>query len=262
MIEDRDRVFDQLDKFTWQPKTTPLQDRVQALKQAIIDSVFDSVLRENYYSPIHVALSGGIDSSLIVTLLCQALHNCEVVTHTIASSLDHPDMVHAKLLAHTVGATWIPHLITPQPEDLDECISVMGPRSRVDNYWYLFRAISQHTKRVLTCDCIDELLGGYYKHKNSAMFEVLLAQLRPNHLEPLDQASTHWGVTVRLPYADKAVLAAASVFDYQELVNGSGRKQSLYTIAKEVGVPSVILTRRKYGLISAINQDEGRMKVA
>jgi asparagine synthetase B (glutamine-hydrolysing) len=125
---------------------------------------------------------------------------------------------------------------------------------RADNYYLLMRAVSLHTTMTIGGDVIDELLGGYYAHREGPeAFPRLLGELGSKHLAPLETCSNAFGVDVHLPYASVPVMLACSRFHPSELVQGDERKRPIYEIARRAGVPQSIQTRRKLGLVSALN---------
>jgi hypothetical protein len=91
---------------------------------------------------------------------------------------------------------------------------------------------------------------GYYAHENDGADERFMDELIPAHLEILDKCSSYFGLTVFLPYGDKRVFNAASMFDVDKLE----RKLPIYTIGKRIEVPQKILERKKLGLISAFEK--------
>ena len=120
------------------------------------------------------------------------------------------------------------------------------------------REVSAYTDTVVSGDCIDELLGGYYDHLPPAgerAFRRRLADLIPGHLEPLEACSSAFGVRVLLPYGDTEFMRACSVFGFNEMVAGRERKRPVYDLARRHGVMEGVLLRRKRGLVSAL--DEG-----
>ncbi|KKK76045.1 hypothetical protein LCGC14_2867610, partial [marine sediment metagenome] len=50
------------------------------------------------------------------------------------------------------------------------------------------------------------------------------------------------------------VMAAAAAFAVPEMVDAEHRKKPVYEIARRLGVPSGVLDRRKYGLVSAFHE--------
>ncbi|MFZ3077731.1 MAG: hypothetical protein WA139_04705 [Candidatus Aenigmatarchaeota archaeon] len=210
---------------------------------------------------IHMGYSGGVDSSLMLLKLLQC--DFPVVAHTMASNENHPDLVYAtdfvsflakngKCIEHKK------HIVAATADDLENYkLAVNQPSAeRVDEYFMLFKNVHPHSRSMVQCDCIDELMGGYYAHQKAEerlkSLEESMSKLIPDHLQIAEQTSNHFSIDVYVPYGDKEVMKAASLFTIPELVDNERRKKPVYDLAKRNGVPEAIIKRRKYGLVSAL----------
>jgi len=145
-------------------------------------------------------------------------------------------------------------------------------RNEPEIYYELLNAIKPATSNLVCGDCIDELLGGYYPHRDPRNLPVydktkaieenretalryFMKVLIPNHLRILNAFSEHFGINVWLPYGDKKVMNAAEKFSVNELVDNKNRKKPLSAVARIKSIPESIINRRKYGLVSAIDKD-------
>jgi len=205
---------------------------------------------------VHLALSGGVDSTLLLYKLLE--HGLPVTAHTMAASEESLDLVHAHM-AITAARGDVEHevhLVRVSEDDVRRSNRLLEMKQdRPDNYLMLMRAISPYTRDLLCGDCIDEMAGGYYQHQESPTHEVfrgLMEELVPRHLTPLHLCSSFHNVRVYLPYADERVVALCQRFALAELVTTDGRKRPIYELARRAGVPRAILERRKRGLISAL----------
>lgn len=222
---------------------TPEQAR-EAGVQCFLEALL-AVVRE-LPSTVHLALSGGVDSTVLLYALCQ--EGKTVYAHTIVADLNHPDMQAAiRAVAQAPGTVYfVSHRVTPTDPPLDA-------------YNYLLGAVKAHSDQVVCGDCIDEMLAGYYKHaqsgnKHQQVYDELLADLIPKHLVPLNAASQEHGIQVTLPYADARVMdVCAKYFQLQYLATPIGRKMPIYIVARLLGVPERIRERRKYGLVNWAN---------
>lgn len=212
---------------------------------------------------IHMGYSGGVDSSLMLLKLSE--RDFPVVAHTMASNEKHPDLVYAadfvsslKKKGKDIGHE--KHIAAATAEDLENYrLAVNQPSAeRVDEYFMLFKLVRPYTDCMVQCDCIDELTGGYYAHQKAEGEERLktaekfMSKLIPGHLQIAEQTSNHFGIVVYEPYGAKEVMEAASLFAISELVDNERRKKPVYDLAKRNGVPKAIIERRKYGLVSAL----------
>lgn len=208
--------------------------RLRALETAIEFSM-------NYSTPgpLHLALSGGVDSSLLLAMLL-SMKRQGIVAHTLGTSEDYPDVVHAKILAEAFPqAEYRHHIIPPYTGDA---------------YFALYAALEGETDSIISGDVIDELAGGYYIHQQSEdKGEALYGELgclKARHLNFMNEASTKYGIIVYLPYATAGVFEAMAAFRIDELVDNKERKMPIYDLAAKYGVPQAILDRRKMGLVS------------
>lgn len=243
--------------FEWasEPGPMPYEEKVHALEVALDASVKDTAWRATKpHGRVHLHLSGGVDSTLLLYKFVAS--GFPVVAHTMVSHDDHPDLVHAREAVQGLSGDirHQVHIVQPTDADLESSNRLTGTDSdRPDNYYLLLREVAQHTNQAVGGDVIDELLGGYYAHREGPeAFPRFLGELESNHLDPLKTCSNAFGVTMYLPYSSVAVMQACSSFHHSELVFGNERKRPLYEVARRAGVPESILTRRKMGLVSAV----------
>ncbi len=185
-----------------------------------------------------LALSGGIDSTLLLHLLMKIGKRPTVFTATC--SHDHPDIKFAKMA-------------------IDHFELVYGGRLAVNFQVYegvtgndLVRAfyadLHHHTDAIIAGDGIDELMGGYYAHQESPTEETyydFLRRLLPEHLQPLDENSD--GIKVHLPYLDERVTRLLWQIPLSEKVDATERKKLMVALARCNMLPNEIIERKKYG---------------
>ena len=257
-----------------------LERKINDLYCAIDASIFrvgNSILREQ--EKVHLAYSGGIDSTIILTALLN--YNFPVTIHTIASEETHPDMVNAKEFASELikrgrYLSHKTHLIKESPERTEKANQILEEKfgvkgNKPENYYELLNAIKPATPNLVCGDCIDELLGGYYPHRDPINLPVynktksldknretalkyFMNKLIPDHLRALDVFSEHFGINVWLPYGNEKVMKAAEKFSVNELIDDENRKKPLSTVARMKNVPESIINKRKYGLVSALDK--------
>lgn len=274
-----------LDEFDWRPTTDSFDFKVDALNSAIDQSI-QRILGHyklgskgppsvwpGYFSCVHLAFSGGVDSTTLLSKLLRTER--PVMAHTIASSMEHPDVVNGEVAIEAMNhrnyskygdeyyfrLAWHHYIMEPNETDTKESNLVTGRDSnRPDNYFLLARTLSEYTYSYIAGDCIDELLGGYYAHLGGDpdTFRSLLKQLIPNHLESLDKCTSAFGIRVYLPYGDPEVLRAASAFRFDELVSMGNRHRKLpmVEVAKREGIPEQNIFRRKIGLVQAMSVEQ------
>jgi asparagine synthetase B (glutamine-hydrolysing) len=262
MINNRNEIYKSIVQYDFFQDTNEntFIEKVDELEKAInnsINNIGKEIMQKQ--KEVHMALSGGVDSSTILMTLIQ--HNFPVVTHTIAINGDHPDMYYAKKLSKKLGVKHHSYVIKPTQKNMN-----------VSKYFLLYNAVKENTKNIICGDCIDEELGGYYPHQNPTpqkfplydatktkkenqigALEYFMHRLIFDHLFEQNSCSDSCSIEVFLPYADKNVFKAASRFNLNELLDDVDRKKPMLEIGLRKGLPLEILQRRKYGLISAMD---------
>ncbi len=283
MIIDKERLYERIrnHKF-FNLNKDPLEKRITDLNSAIDDSVYgvgNSILRAQ--DRIHLAYSGGVDSTIVLTTLLD--QGFPVTAHTIANGETHPDMTHASEFASELtnrGKDLLHrrYIIKESPKNIEKASQILraefgGGRNKSENYYELLDVIKSETSNLVCGDCIDELLGGYYPHRDPSNLPVydktktleqnreialkyFMNGLIPNHLRISDAFSKHLGINIWLPYGDERVMKAAENFSVDELVDDEERKKPVSAIARIKNIPESIINRRKYGLVSALDQNK------
>lgn len=283
MIIDKERLYERIRNHKFSNLNgEPLKKRISDLNFAIDDSIYrigESISREQ--DRIHLAYSGGIDSTIVLTTLLD--QGFPVTTHTIANEETHPDMNYAseftsELTNRSKNILHEKHLIKESPENIEKANQILRAefgekgRNKSENYYELLDAIKLETSNLICCDCIDELLGGYYAHRDprnlpaynetktleenrEASLKYFMNDLILNHLRKLDVFSKHFGINIWLPYGDEKVMKAAEKFSVDELVDDENRKKPVFAVARIKNIPESIINRRKYGLVSALDQN-------
>ncbi len=274
MIKGKNKLFNEIKNYSLKKNNSDYNDKVDLLENAISNSV-DTILRKN--SQIHLAYSGGVDSSLILLkILRQSKLRHPVIAHTIGAR-NEPDIVYSKKFIKELKKRYINlfhniHIMKISKDDINKSNEILRVNQDFpDNYYMLMKTISSYTKKIVCCDCIDELLGGYHAHRNPEKYfpnydpkkdlkenraealKYYMSKLIPEHLSILDSFSSHFSTDVLLPYGNKEVINCCSKFSINELVDHTNRKKPIYEIAKRNNIPKEILERRKYGLVSAFN---------
>ncbi len=252
--------------------------KVNLLENAVDTSIKTICEAIGANQEVHLGYSGGVDSSLVLVKLLHHLgREVPLVAHTIGSRDDLPDIVHARRFIEALknehsNLSHMVKIMQPSEHDIEKSNEILGvKKNRPDTYFMLMKAVMPHTRKLVCCDCIDELAGGYYAHRDPQKLPVydseesvdenragalrfFISKLVENHLRPLDAFSSAFGVEIFLPYGTKGVMDCATIFTVGELVDDNERKKPIYVLAKKNGVSKEILERRKYGLVNAFEQ--------
>ncbi len=223
---------------------------------------------------IFLTLSGGIDSSLSVALIRDELgRQAKIHTFTIGRRNDHPDVVHARIIAKLFNT--IHHEFIPNPIDVGEAIleREKNPQLFIGDggietsglgVFLLYQHIAELVSSfVVIChDGIDELLGGYWPHrqtqtrKDQALnFQRFWRDLPNNHLIPLTRKSGHFGITPIFPYLQKSVVRYITAIPIEERTSKVESKIPLRRIAEKY-LPPEIIQRKKIGFCDALKKFE------
>lgn len=119
--------------------------------------------------PMGAFLSGGVDSSIICTLMSQ-LSDEPVNTFSIGfKEKDYDESERARLVAEHIGAKHTEYILDYRDvvKELDEIITYydepFGDSSAIPSF-YVAKLAREEVKVVLTGDCADELFAGYEKY--------------------------------------------------------------------------------------------------
>jgi len=242
MIHGHDDLLLRLGAFGWKPDAREYGLKVTSLGQAIWEAVHEAIGHFGTDEVPTLALSGGVDSSVLAMVLAQMkVPRVRLLTMTVTA--DHPDMVHAGRIVGLLPKSWEWLRVVRAPD----------AGQRKDSYHYLMQAaVALGIRRMINGDCIDELMGGYYDHLDNGetAFWSRLADLIPGHLNHMEEFSTLHGVTVHLPYGSAGVMEAAQAFHFHELVSDGIRKRPMMAMARAFKVPEENILRRKLGLVS------------
>lgn len=188
-----------------------------------------------------LALSGGIDSSLLLYFMRQLYFTEKIKCFTIACNKDHPDYIFSKLICgyfKTDHEVYIPNSKIMLGDDI-VCAF----------YEYLDK---KGIKKIIAGDGVDEFNCGYYAHLHNHSEETYydyIRRLQKEQLEPLNKNSGN--IEGCLPYIDDRLILLFSQIPIFDKVDNVNRKKILIELA--IGkLPGEIIYRRKYGFCDAM----------
>jgi len=188
------------------------------IKYTLIESVNKRLLTER---PIACLLSGGLDSSLITSIVCK-LYNRKIETYAIGLP-GSTDLIYAKKVADYIGTNHTEIIVTEEEffNSIPEVIKVIESfdtttvRASVGNY-LVAKYISEHSeaKVIFNGDGSDELSGGYLYFANAPNklafdFEVheLLNNIHCFDVLRSDRCVSSCGLEPRTPFLDKTFVS-------------------------------------------------------
>ena len=243
----------------------------QIVKTTLINSVKQRMMTNR---PMGCLLSGGLDSSLLTSIMCELIGAKNVRTYSIGM-VGSQDLHHAGIVAKYLGTDHTEVLFTPEEgfaaipaviEDL-ESYDITTIRASV-GMWLLAKHISDNTDDVvlLSGEGADELFCGYlYFHSAPSPTELSQESLRL--VENLylydalraDRCISSHGLELRVPFLDKEMVSLCLSLGGHLKEPKNGLEKCLLRSAF-VGnyLPEDVLKRRKDGMSDGISGDSGK----
>ena len=187
-------------------------------KDMLTESVRKRLLSDR---PVACLLSGGLDSSLIASIVC-SLSNKQIETFSIGLS-GSPDLKYAKMVADHLNTKHHEVIVTEEdflnaiPDVIRriESYDTTTVRASVGNC-LIGKYISENSdaKVIFNGDGADELMGGYlyfYNCDNALKFDNECHRLLKNisYFDVLrsDRSISSWGLEPRTPFLDKSFVS-------------------------------------------------------
>jgi len=236
----------------WDASVVPTETlALTALREAFEKSVISHLMSD---VPYGVLLSGGLDSSLVASIMSRHCHR-RIETdgaetaywpqlHSFSIGLKtSPDLKAAREVADYLKTVHHEYTFTPQ-EGLDalsdviyhlETFDVTTIRASTPMYLMARRIRAAGVKMVLSGEGADEIFGGYlYFHKapNPEEFHgENIRKVKQLHLYDClraNKAMMAWGVEARVPFLDRRFMEAALSFDTKQkmCVDEAGKKRT------------------------------------
>mmetsp|Transcript_68713 Transcript_68713/g.121976 ORF Transcript_68713/g.121976 Transcript_68713/m.121976 type:complete len:603 (+) Transcript_68713:1-1809(+) len=223
---------------------------LDALRDAFEKSVISHLMSD---VPYGVLLSGGLDSSLVASIMSRhcarriesggrdAAHWPRLHSFSIGLK-GSPDLKAAKEVAGYLGTAHHEYVFTPE-EGIDaiadviyhlETFDVTTVRAATPMYLMARRIRATGVKMVLSGEGADEIFGGYlYFHKAPSakdFHEENVRKVKQLHLYDClraNKAMMAWGVEARVPFLDRRFMDVAMCFDTKQkmCVDGAGSKR-------------------------------------
>jgi asparagine synthetase B (glutamine-hydrolysing) len=240
------------------------------LEKIILQYIIFSIVKCSILNKevICTTLSGGIDSSFCLAKIREAVgEKISIHTFTIGLSKSYPDIGFARIVADKFNT--IHHEIIPSEREVNE--AKMEMQISLTNWLYspgdvavfiIYKEMAkQGFKSVIAHDGIDELLGGYWKHrdydndldKKEETFQYFWDRLEFYHLLPLERISQYFGINLALPYLQRGVVEYISKIPLNERTSFKESKIPLRMIAKKY-LPREVIEREKKGFCSALGE--------
>jgi len=227
-----------------------------------------------------VAFSGGLDSSLIAALAKQADCGVELISVGLSGSTElstaekYADQLDLPVAMETFSLDSLEHYIRRVVWLIEEP-NLMKVSIAIPLHWAAMVATRRGFRTMLCGQGSDELYGGYYRYARTldsrgrkALESELYRSVVNSHIvnyERDDQATAPFGIELRTPFADSAVIAFSLTIPSELKVregNDLTRKWVLRTVAQAVGMPEDIVWRRKKAIQHGTGVENAIRKLA
>jgi asparagine synthase (glutamine-hydrolysing) len=218
-------------------------DLESALTKAVAQQTMSDV-------PIGAFLSGGVDSSLIVALMRQAIGG-RVRTFTIGfDEPQHDEAPHAAVIARHLGTEHHEHYITPaEAMDVIATLPSIYDEPFADSSQIATHILSRETRRVVTValsgDGGDELFGGYNRYVMSSRIFDRLSMLPASGRRALGRmiggvSTDLWDRLGALPFVPTMPMLGNKAHKVAQAMRSGGALEEIYAAFTEewhAGVP-------------------------
>ncbi len=234
-------------------RTPTLREAIVEVRRRLARSVTKRLMAD---VPVGVYLSGGLDSSLIASLMRPHLD----VLHSFATGIEGaPDLKAARQVAKALGTQHHERIFTPEeveralPEVVSRLESFDAPlvRSAVPMF-FLSELASSRVKVVLTGEGADELFAGYsylrefHQGALKAELAAIVERLQDTNLQRTDRMTMAHGIEGRVPFLDLSLVRFVARLPEEFLAASQDRPEKW--LLREAGrglLAPEILTRSK-----------------
>jgi asparagine synthase (glutamine-hydrolysing) len=236
------------------------------IQYTLTKSVKDRLMSDR---PVACLLSGGLDSSLIVSILCKLIGPKNVRTYSIGMT-GSIDLYHANIVAKSLGTIHTEIQFTPEEgfaaitdviRDL-ESYDITTIRASVP-MWLLAKWISKNTKDIVlfSGEGADELFCGYlYFHYAPSSDELkkeskkLVKSLYLYDALRADRCISSHGLELRVPFLDRHLVDLCFSIPGDSIKPQKGMEKHLLRISFiDDYLPDEVLWRRKDGMSDAVS---------
>jgi len=231
------------------------KDFLQILNSAIEDIV-------NSCTHPGILLSGGVDSSLLAIIATKYCLN--IPCFVVGDNIMNPDVQAAMQLAEEKKLNLYVHLLNPT-----EISRIQKETKAIYSNIYegddcVFAALefaSPFVTDLIATDGIDELMGGYWGHRDRKRFPDIKDafkhfwdELEEKHLTPMNRSAECHGLDLIFIYLLPEIIEQLSRISLKNRIRENVSKAVWKEIALMAGVPSWIIERKKQGFVDAFKE--------
>jgi len=244
------------------------KNSIEMIKETLYQSVKKRLLSDR---PVGSLLSGGLDSSIIVSLMCKMIKPSLIKTFSIGLK-GSPDLEAAEQVAHHLGTNHTSVIVS----ELEMLEAIEPTIQQIESYdtttvrasvpmYLLSKYIKGHTDItvILSGEGSDELSGSYlYFHKapspQSFQDECIRLIKDVQHFDVLrgDKTTSGNSLEIRVPFFDKQFVTEYMSIDPKLKVVRNGFEKYLLRKAFEDELPTNIVWRRKEGFSDGVSSND------
>ena len=210
-----------------------------------------------------ILLSGGIDSSLLAILAVK--HYPDIPCFVIGQYLENADVQAAWRLAKEKSLNLYVHLLNSEEisviqRELKECAGSTPLYAGDECVLAALKFAAPIVNNVIATDGIDELMGGYWGHRDRKRFpdvkdafKYFWDELEEKHLSPMYRSANLYNLSLTFVYLFPRIVQYLSLIPLDDRIKGNVGKAVWREIAQMAGVPSWIIKRQKRGFVDAFN---------
>jgi len=208
-----------------------------------------------------ILLSGGIDSSLLAILA--AKHCPDIPCFTVGQYITNQDVQAAIRLAKEKKLNLYIHLLNPKEISIvkreltkniiihegDECVLAA------------LKFAAPFVTDIIATDGIDELMGGYWGHRDRKRFpdikdafKYFWDELEEKHLTPMNRSAECHDLNLIFVYLLPEIVGRLSKISLEDRIKGNISKAVWKEIALMAGVPLWVIERKKQGFVDAFKE--------
>ena len=216
------------------PARIPLGEAAEGVRERLDAAVSRRMVSD---VPLGMFLSGGIDSSAVLTSMARASDR-PIQAFTIRfDEASYDETAHARLVAQSVGATHHVETIRPEPETFFEPLVDAFDEPFADSsaipLWYLARLARRHVTVALGGDGGDELFAGYRTHRAlrlAALWRRLPVAVRDGLVPalvdrlPVSHRKVSFDLKARQFVAAASAPASQAFFGFKEFLRAPRRR--------------------------------------
>jgi len=243
----------------------PAGDEAEFLKDVFLQ-LLNNTIKEILFSidKPGILLSGGVDSSLLAILA--AKYYPDIPCFVVGQYMTNPDVQAAIRLAKEKNLNLYVHLLNSKQilliqRELKENISLNINEGDDCVFAALKCAAENDITDIIATDGIDELMGGYWGHRDRRRFPGIenafgyfWDELEEKHLFPLCRSAEFLGLDITFVYLFPEIVKYLSRISLKDRIRGDVGKVVWKEIAQMAGVPKWIIKRKKQGFINAFKK--------